>query len=176
MRTKPTTTDPLPCLLFKPRHHPGGAFLCPFSTRNTPQNTENWLFYAKIRFFCLPNASVCAIISPHPTTWACKSGSVAQLVEQRIENPRVGGSIPSRATIFVPRRCPPFSPRGVAQPGRAPALGAGCRRFESCRPDTQLSNEIVRNDDRVGGPSPPSHTTVRAIYGIRRFPIQSQRS
>ena len=25
--------------------------------------------------------------------------------------------------------------RGVAQPGRAPALGAGCRRFESCRPD-----------------------------------------
>ena len=26
-------------------------------------------------------------------------GSVAQLVEQRTENPRVGGSIPSRATI-----------------------------------------------------------------------------
>ena len=25
--------------------------------------------------------------------------------------------------------------RGVAQPGSAPALGAGCRRFESCRPD-----------------------------------------
>ena len=30
------------------------------------------------------------------------SGSVAQLVEQRIENPRVGGSIPSRAIFFVP--------------------------------------------------------------------------
>ena len=28
-------------------------------------------------------------------------GSVAQLVEQRTENPRVGGSIPSRATMFV---------------------------------------------------------------------------
>jgi uncharacterized membrane protein len=27
-------------------------------------------------------------------------GSVAQSVEQRTENPRVGGSIPSRATIF----------------------------------------------------------------------------
>ena len=26
-------------------------------------------------------------------------GSVAQLVEQRTENPRVGGSIPSRATL-----------------------------------------------------------------------------
>src|SRR3954463_11653888 len=25
--------------------------------------------------------------------------------------------------------------RGVAQPGSAPALGAGCRRFESSRPD-----------------------------------------
>ena len=25
--------------------------------------------------------------------------------------------------------------RGVAQPGRVPALGAGCRRFESSRPD-----------------------------------------
>ena len=30
------------------------------------------------------------------------SGSVAQLVEQRIENPRVGGSIPSRAIFFMP--------------------------------------------------------------------------
>ena len=29
----------------------------------------------------------------------------------------------------------PLSERGVAQPGRAPALGAGCRTFESCRPD-----------------------------------------
>jgi hypothetical protein len=28
------------------------------------------------------------------------SGSVAQLVEQRTENPRVGGSIPSRTTIM----------------------------------------------------------------------------
>jgi hypothetical protein len=28
-------------------------------------------------------------------------GSVAQSVEQRTENPRVGGSIPSRATIRV---------------------------------------------------------------------------
>ena len=28
-----------------------------------------------------------------------------------------------------------FGCRDVAQPGSAPALGAGCRRFESCRPD-----------------------------------------
>ena len=27
-------------------------------------------------------------------------GSIAQLVEQRIENPRVAGSIPARATFF----------------------------------------------------------------------------
>ena len=30
------------------------------------------------------------------------SGPVAQLVEQRIENPRVGGSIPPQATKFKP--------------------------------------------------------------------------
>jgi hypothetical protein len=29
-------------------------------------------------------------------------GSIAQLVEQRIENPRVAGSIPARATTFLP--------------------------------------------------------------------------
>ena len=28
--------------------------------------------------------------------------------------------------------------RGVAQSGSAPALGAGCRKFESCRPDHYL--------------------------------------
>ena len=31
-------------------------------------------------------------------------GPVAQLVEQRIENPRVGGSIPSRPTYYLNRR------------------------------------------------------------------------
>ena len=31
---------------------------------------------------------------------AAVNGSVAQLVEQRIENPRVGGSIPSQATKY----------------------------------------------------------------------------
>jgi hypothetical protein len=28
--------------------------------------------------------------------------------------------------------------RGVAQPGSAPALGAGCQRFKSARPDQEL--------------------------------------
>ena len=27
----------------------------------------------------------------------------------------------------------------MAQPGRAPALGAGCRRFKSCLPDHRLT-------------------------------------
>ena len=36
---------------------------------------------------------------------------------------------------LIPRR------RGVAQPGSAPALGAGCRRFESCRPDETKSEQ-----------------------------------
>lgn len=67
-----------------------------------------------------------------------RSGSVAQSVEQGIENPRVGGSIPSRATILS------FS-REVAQPGGAPALGAGCRRFESCLPDHFYTPENAHN-------------------------------
>jgi hypothetical protein len=35
----------------------------------------------------------------------------------------------------TPPRCRPVTQRGVAQPGRAPALGAGSRQFESGRPD-----------------------------------------
>ena len=35
----------------------------------------------------------------------------------------------------MPPECRPVSKRGVAQPGRAPALGAGSRQFESGRPD-----------------------------------------
>ena len=31
---------------------------------------------------------------------------------------------------------PPPQPRGVGQLGRPPALGAGCRRFKSCRSDS----------------------------------------
>ena len=31
-----------------------------------------------------------------------------------------------------------MSKRGVAQPGSAPVLGTGGRRFESCRPDKKL--------------------------------------
>jgi hypothetical protein len=39
-----------------------------------------------------------------------------------------------------------FTGRGVAQPGSAPALGAGGRRFESCRPDQIFSD---RHDFRL---------------------------
>ena len=35
-------------------------------------------------------------------------GFVAQLVEQRTENPCVGGSIPSKATIFINNMIFPF--------------------------------------------------------------------
>lgn len=33
--------------------------------------------------------------------------------------------------------------RGVAQPGSAPVLGTGGRRFESCRPDIKKSQAVV---------------------------------
>src|SRR5262247_3284614 len=38
--------------------------------------------------------------------------------------------------VLVSRR---IAARGIAQPGRAPALGAGGRRFESCCPDQYLA-------------------------------------
>ena len=39
--------------------------------------------------------------------------------------------------------------RGVAQPGSAPALGAGCRRFKSCRPDhKKMSDGAARTRER----------------------------
>ena len=94
----------------------------------TQENWKNdilWLQYRRC------GARFC----PANTFCVQASGSVAQSVEQGIENPRVGGSIPSRATIFFSQFFNPFFIREVAQPGGAPALGAGCRRFESCLPD-----------------------------------------
>lgn len=48
---------------------------------------------------------------------------------------RMGLKIPGSNTVRV--RSPPFAPYypDVAQLGRAPALGAGCRMFESCHLD-----------------------------------------
>ena len=36
-----------------------------------------------------------------------------------------------------------FAIRGVAQPGSAPGLGPGGRRFESCRPDKNGQSHCV---------------------------------
>lgn len=54
-------------------------------------------------------------------TTSFKSG-IAQMVEQQIVNLRVIGSIPVAGASFNP---------GLAQFGRAPALGAGGRMFKS---------------------------------------------
>ena len=50
-------------------------------------------------------ALACPLISPKKSHFSgaiipLLSGPVAQLVEQRIENPRVSGSIPLQATIY----------------------------------------------------------------------------
>ena len=71
-----------------------------------PQNFQRFDQYSLKRIFLhsplpvdLPchRASLRAISPPTPKG----KGSVAQLVEQGIENPCVGGSIPSRATFFL---------------------------------------------------------------------------
>ncbi len=58
---------------------------------------------------------------------------VAQLVEPRIVIPVVVGSIPSFTPTFKVKR-------SIAQPGSAPGLGPGGRRFESYCSD-QFLNE-----------------------------------
>ena len=46
-----------------------------------------------------------------------------------------------------------MSKRGVAQPGSAPVLGTGGRRFESCRPDSiSLSLNLAKHKRGVAQP------------------------
>lgn len=64
------------------------------------------------------------------------NASVAQLVVQRTCNAKVEGSSPFSGTIYSST-----TQRSVAQPGSAPALGAGGRRFES-----YYSDQFYRGD------------------------------
>ena len=59
-----------------------------------------------------------------------------------------------------------WAPRGVAQPGSAPALGAGSRRFESSRPDNvgQLFCACSSAGQSIGLLSRGSQ--VRALPGV----------
>ena len=58
-------------------------------------------------FFILPSlrlaATMRAFVLPNPSGKGAANGLVAQSVEQRIENPCVGGSIPPQATKFKKR-------------------------------------------------------------------------
>lgn len=55
-----------------------------------------------------------------------------------------------------------YHPQGIAQPGRAPALEAGGRRFKSCFPDHFIGvsfNGRTTGSDPVNGGSNPSTPT-----------------
>ena len=72
--------------------------------------------------------------------------------------------------------------RGIAQPGRAPALGAGGRGFESLRPDHYLFFRFPRSCDpslSENGSEKSSPTTMRypivAWMANRVGPIQLDR-
>jgi hypothetical protein len=64
------------------------------------------------------------VVGSNPTITTNFAG-VAQLVEQLTCNEKVEGSIPFSGTILL----------GIAQPGSAPALGAGGREFDPLYPD-----------------------------------------
>ena len=59
--------------------------------------------------------------------------------------------------------------RGVAQPGRASALGAECRQFESGYPDTQ-------NDPLVGSFCVFSGTPEELTKSVRQNPARAKRT
>ena len=65
----------------------------------TKNADKNLFFYS---FFTCQTLKKRVNFGRTPQMRSAISGSVAQLVEQRIENPRVGGSNPSRATLFMP--------------------------------------------------------------------------
>src|SRR5579864_2071988 len=58
---------------------------------------------------------------------------------------RLCGSPPQSmaSSSFIIKKC-----RGVAQPGSAPALGAGGRRFKSYRPDHFKTQRLTRDSYR----------------------------
>lgn len=72
--------------------------------------------------------------------------------------------------IHLPR------PQGVAQPGRAPRLGRGCRRFDSCYPDQvgvvqRLAREVVALLARV---RIPSSTPGPFVYRRGYLPLKEE--
>ena len=89
--------------------------------------------------------------------------SVAQLVEQRTENPRVVGSIPTRGTIC-----------GRSSFGRAPPCQGGGSEFESRRPLQHFirrHSQVVRQ--RTANPRFPSSNLGGASKNKR--PVETGR-
>src|SRR4051794_31830688 len=82
-------------------HNPKAAGSNPAPATNYLRcHTENYNVEPWCRgLTCLPVTQETAGSNPVGSAIITKYGSVAQSVEQRTENPRVGGSIPSRATI-----------------------------------------------------------------------------
>ena len=68
-----------------------------------------------------------------------------------------------------------FKRRGVAQPGSAPALGAGCRGFKSLRPDQFSTLFLLQNTNKNGVFRLSDDISVRVcrtVFGDGDFPKQ----
>ena len=60
--------------------------------------------------------------------------------------------------------------RGIAQSGSAPALGAGCREFESLYPDQICSAWLARLILRVGDENPEFDPIVDGLERLQGGP------
>jgi hypothetical protein len=125
---------------------------------------------------------------PFPGSASCIDGRARAMARSSTPKPpiaRTGVAAYHRSTVLPrirgsARRLPR---RGIAQPGRAPALGAGCREFESLYPDhrsrcespTNVPPRTRRSVDGAGTHASPSHpsaadpaASLRAMGGVVR--------
>ena len=89
----------------RPNTHPPGVTIpcqCPPITPTAPRRPMG-AYRRRPRKKPLTQSTTHGITHSPSCTTSCARGQVAQSVEQRTENPRVGGSIPSLATIFLSR-------------------------------------------------------------------------
>ncbi len=95
---------------------------------------------------------------PHPDRqyFFCRYASVAQSVEQRTENPRVGGSIPPGGTIHIFKRCE----YNIKRCGSGSVVERHLAKV-----NVASSNLVFRSNKRQNDASLTRHFVLKTKYG-----------